>query len=54
MFNPNKIKNILKYSSLFEITCNGIFANDSELVIPWEKIRCIGDELILVEISYQI
>lgn len=31
-----------------------MFASDNEIVIPWEKIRCIGDELILVEISYQI
>ncbi len=28
-----------------------IFANNNEIVIPWDKIRCIGDELILVEIS---
>ena len=27
-----------------------IFATNEEIVIPWEKIRCIGDDLILVEI----
>lgn len=28
-----------------------IFASNNEIVIPWDKIKCIGDELILVEIS---
>mgnify|MGYP003297404871 FL=1 len=27
-----------------------IFSIDNEMVIPWEKIRAIGDEIILVEI----
>lgn len=27
-----------------------LFSNDNDIVIPWEKIRCIGDDLILVEI----
>lgn len=27
-----------------------IFNNNNEIVIPWEKIKCIGDEIILVEI----
>ena len=27
-----------------------IFAQNNEIVIPWEKIKCIGDDLILVEI----
>ena len=27
-----------------------IFINNNEIVIPWEKIRVIGDEIILVEI----
>lgn len=27
-----------------------IFATNNEIVIPWEKIKCIGDEIILVEI----
>ena len=27
-----------------------IFASNNEIVIPWEKIKCIGDDLILVEI----
>jgi len=27
-----------------------IFSSDNEVVIPWEKIKCIGEEIILVEI----
>ena len=27
-----------------------IFATSNEIVIPWEKIKCIGEDLILVEI----
>lgn len=27
-----------------------IFSSDNEIVIPWEKIKAIGDEIILVEI----
>jgi YlmC/YmxH family sporulation protein len=27
-----------------------IFRGNDEIVIPWEKIKCIGDEIILVEI----
>lgn len=27
-----------------------IFRADNEIVIPWEKIKAIGDEIILVEI----
>ena len=27
-----------------------IFNGNNEIVIPWEKIKCIGDEIILVEI----
>ena len=27
-----------------------IFAGNNDIVIPWEKIKCIGDDLILVEI----
>ena len=26
------------------------FSQSSEIVIPWNKIKCIGDDLILVEI----
>ena len=26
------------------------FSSDNEIVIPWEKVKCIGDDLILVEI----
>ena len=26
------------------------FGGNNEIVIPWEKIKCIGDEIILVEI----
>ena len=27
-----------------------VFSGKNEVVIPWEKIKCIGDEIILVEI----
>ena len=27
-----------------------IFGGNNEIVIPWEKIKCIGDDIILVEI----
>lgn len=27
-----------------------IFSSGNEIVIPWEKVKCIGDDLILVEI----
>lgn len=33
--------------------CNkmfNIFSSNNEIVIPWEKIKSIGDEVILVEI----
>lgn len=26
-----------------------IFASDSEMLIPWENITCIGDDIILVD-----
>ena len=27
-----------------------IFSSGNEIVIPWEKVKCIGEDLILVEI----
>lgn len=27
-----------------------IFANNNEIEIPWKQIKCIGDDIILVEI----
>ena len=27
-----------------------IFSSNNEIVIPWDNIKCIGDDLILVEI----
>ena len=27
-----------------------LFSNTNDIVIPWEKIRCISEDLILVEI----
>lgn len=27
-----------------------IFSSDNDIVIPWENVKCIGDDLILVEI----
>ena len=30
-----------------------IFAGNNDIVIPWKNIRCIGDDIILVEIQSQ-
>lgn len=27
-----------------------IFSSGNDIVIPWEKIKCIGEDIILVEI----
>ena len=27
-----------------------IFAGNNDIVIPWQKIKCIGEDLILVEV----
>lgn len=27
-----------------------LFSQNNDIVIPWQKIKCIGDDLILVEI----
>ena len=27
-----------------------LFSSNNDIVIPWEKVRCIGEDLILVEI----
>ena len=27
-----------------------LFSNSNDIIIPWDKITCIGDDLILVEI----
>ena len=27
-----------------------LFSNSNDIVIPWEKIKCIGEDLILVDI----
>ena len=27
-----------------------MFSNKNDIVIPWEKIHCIGDDIILVDI----
>ncbi len=27
-----------------------LFSNSNDIVIPWEQIKCIGEDLILVEI----
>ena len=27
-----------------------IFSSENDIVIPWKNIKCIGDDLILVEI----
>ncbi len=28
-----------------------IFLNNNEIVIPWKQIRCIGEDIILVEVE---
>lgn len=28
-----------------------IFLNNNEIVIPWKQIRCIGEDIILVELE---
>ena len=28
-----------------------LFSSNNDIIIPWEKIHCIGDDLILVEID---
>lgn len=28
-----------------------LFSSNNDIVIPWNKIRCIGEDLILVEID---
>ena len=27
-----------------------LFSNSNDIIIPWERIKCIGDDLILVEL----
>lgn len=27
-----------------------IFSNNNDIVIPWQNIKCIGDDVILIEI----
>lgn len=27
-----------------------IFVNNNEIVIPWKQIKCIGEDIILVEV----
>lgn len=27
-----------------------MFTKDNDIIIPWDKIKCIGDDIILVEI----
>ena len=31
-------------------TLMSLFSNSNDIIIPWDKITCIGDDLILVEI----
>lgn len=46
----------LKTGTIKEIIVPGnskffnIFSNDDEICIPWEAIKCISDEIILVDI----
>lgn len=47
--NSGKISSIIipNYNSLF-----GIWKNKNQLVIPWNSVRKIGSEVIVVEIDY--
>lgn len=27
-----------------------LFSNSNDIVIPWEQIKCIGEDLILIEL----
>ncbi len=29
-----------------------MFSSNNDIVIPWKNIKCIGDDIILVEINY--
>ena len=31
-----------------------LFSSNNDIVIPWDKIKCIGDDLILVELDRTI
>ena len=31
-----------------------LFSSSNDIVIPWSKIHCIGDDLILVELEKNI
>ena len=33
-----------------ESKIKSMFSNTEDIVIPWQNIRCIGDDMILVEI----
>lgn len=33
-----------------ESKLTSMFSNKNDIVIPWEKIHCIGDDIILVDI----
>lgn len=28
-----------------------LFSNSNDIIIPWDNIKCIGEDLILVEID---
>ena len=29
-----------------------MFSSNNDIVIPWKNIKCIGDDIILVEVNY--
>ena len=29
-----------------------VFSSNNDIVIPWKNIKCIGDDIILVEVNY--
>lgn len=43
-----KITSIIVPGSTNKFMC--LFSSNNDIEIPWEKIRCIGEDLILVEI----
>ena len=45
--------NLMAITSIIVPGSNKLFnflSSSNDIVIPWEKIKCIGDEIILVDI----
>ncbi len=46
-FETGKITSIIVPGSLNKLN---IFSSNNEMIIKWEQIKCIGDDIILVEV----